>query len=90
MEELRAALKPDRIDEQGEKDRLDAAVDIDAQLSDDDADQQSAGNAAQDKVADFYLPDEIAERDRDEQREQWVAAKYCVYDAHPGFPKMDL
>ena len=75
MEELRAALKPDRINEQSEKDRLDAAVDIDTQLSNDDADQQGAGNAAQDKVADFYLSDEIAERDRNEEREQWLTRK---------------
>ena len=31
MEELRAALKSDRIDEQSKEDRLDAAIDLDAE-----------------------------------------------------------
>ena len=39
MKELRAALKTDRIDEQGKEYRLDAAVDIDADLSNNDTDQ---------------------------------------------------
>ena len=46
MEELRSALKPHRVNEQRKKYVLNAAIDIDAELSNDDADQKRSGDAA--------------------------------------------
>ena len=46
MKELRSALKTHCIDEQSKKYVLNAAIDIDAKLSDHDADQERSGDAA--------------------------------------------
>jgi hypothetical protein len=70
VEELRATLEADGVDEEREEDVLDAAVDADAELADDHADQQRAGDAAQDEAADPDLADEVADRDRRKKRKQ--------------------
>ena len=53
VEELRTALESDGVDEQRKEYILDAAVDIDAELSNDDADQQRSGDAAQERSCRF-------------------------------------
>ena len=82
MEELRTALKSHRVDEQGEKDRLDAAVDIDAELANDDADQQRSGDAAENEVADLQFSDEVAECDGEKEREQGLRRQQSVQQVH--------
>ena len=82
MKELRAALKSDRVDEQREKYRLDAAVDIDAELTNDDADQQRSRDAAKNEVADLQFSDEVAERDGEEEREQGLCREQSVQQVH--------
>ena len=82
MEELRAALKSHRVDEQGKEYVLDAAVDIDAQLSNYDADQQGSGDAAEDEAADLDFADEITERDRHEKREQGLCGEQLMQNLH--------
>jgi len=70
MEELRSTLESDSVNEQGKKYGLNAAVYLDAKLSNDNADQQSSGNTTQDEAADFDLSNQIPERDGCEKREQ--------------------
>jgi hypothetical protein len=82
MKELRAALKPDRIDEQGEKYRLNSTIDIDAELANDDADQQRSRDAAEDKVTSLQFSNEVAERDGDEEREQRLCREQAVQQVH--------
>ena len=69
MEELRTALESDRVDEQCEEYVFDAAIDVDAELSNDDADQQCAGDATKNEAADPEFPDQVAKRDGYEERE---------------------
>ena len=54
---------------------LDAAVDINAQLPNDDADQQGSGDATQNETADLDLADEIAERNGQKKGEQRLCRK---------------
>ena len=68
MIKLRPALKAHGIDEQTKKYRSDAIVYVDTELSDQDAGQQSPSDAAQDEAANFDFSDQIAERDRCEER----------------------
>ena len=82
MKELRATLKSDRIDEQGKEDRLDAAVDLDAELANHDADQQRSRNAAKHEVADFQFSDEVAECDGEKEREQGLCREQSVQQVH--------
>jgi hypothetical protein len=60
MEKLRSALESDSINEESKKYVLNAAIYINAKLSNDDADQQGSGNTAQDKAADFDFPTRYA------------------------------
>jgi len=63
-------LEADGVDEQREEDRLDAGVDLDLQLADDDADQKGSRDPPEHEPADLDLPGQIAERDRDEEGQQ--------------------
>ena len=67
MKELRTALISDGVYEQSKEYALDAAVDIDAQLSDDDADQKSSSNAAQNKAAYLDFTNKVTECDGNEK-----------------------
>jgi hypothetical protein len=69
MEELRSTLESDRVNEQGKKYVLNAAIYINAKLSNDNADQQGSGNTTQDEAADFDLSNQIPERNGCEKRE---------------------
>ena len=82
VKELRAALESDGIDEQGKEYLLDAAVDIDAELANDDADQQRSGDAAKNEAADLDFPNEVTERDGDEEREQRLCRNQSVQQVH--------
>ena len=82
MKELRAALKSHRIDEQGEKDRLDAAVDLDAELANHDADQQCSRDTAKDEVAGLQFSNEIAECDGEKEREQGLRREQSMQQVH--------
>jgi hypothetical protein len=56
MEKLRSPLKAHGIDEQRKEDRLDAAINRDTELPNDDADQQCSGDAAQQEAANLDFP----------------------------------
>jgi hypothetical protein len=70
MEELRTTLETHRIDEQGEEDRLDARIDRDTKLANDNADQQSTGDSTKNKAANLDLSDKITNGDRGKERDQ--------------------
>ena len=55
MEELRPALKAHGVNKQCKEYRLDPAVDIDAQLPDNNADQKRPSDASQDEFADLQF-----------------------------------
>jgi hypothetical protein len=61
-EELRSAFEADCVDEEREKHRLDAVVDLHANLADNHRDQQRAGHAAQLELAELQLADVVAQR----------------------------
>ena len=69
MEKLGSTLESDSINEESKEYRLNATIYIDAQLSNDNADQQSSSNTAQDEAADFDLSNQIPERDGREKRD---------------------
>ena len=82
VKELRAALEPDGVNEQSKEYILDAAIDVDTQLSDDDADQQRSGDSAKNEASDLDFTNEVAERDGDEQCEQWLGGNKSVQQVH--------
>jgi len=75
MEELGPTLESDRVNEQGKEYCLNATIDVDAKLSNDDADQQCPGNATQNEATDFDLSNQIPERDGREKRKQRLHSK---------------
>jgi len=82
VKELRTALVSDGVYEQRKEDILDAAINIYAQLSDDDADQQSSGNSAKNKAAYLDFPNEVTERDGDEKGKQRFCRNQAVQYVH--------
>ena len=82
MKELGSTLKSNRIDKQGKEDRLDPAVDVDAELANHDADQQRSRNATKNEVADLQFSDKVAECDGDKEREQGLRRQQSVQQVH--------
>jgi hypothetical protein len=61
-EELRATLEADGINEQSEKNRLDAIVDGDANLAEHDCDQKRACDTTELELAELEFSDPVATR----------------------------
>ena len=78
MEELRTALKSDGVDEQCEEYALDAAIDVDAELSNENADQQRSGDATKYEASDPELSNQVTKRDGYEEREQGLCGHQPV------------
>ncbi len=85
MEELRAALEADGVDEQREEDRLDAGVDGHAQLADHHAHQQRARDTSEREAAELQATDEVAQRDGEKEREQRLGREQAVQEFHGAF-----
>ena len=75
MEELRAALKSHSVDEQCEEYTLDATIDIDAELPDENAHQQRSGDTTKYEASDLELSNEVTERNGQKEREQWLCGQ---------------
>ena len=78
MEELRSALKSHRVNEQCKEYAFDAAIDIDAELSNDNAHQQRSGDATKNEASDLDLPNQVTERNGYEEREQGLCGHQPV------------
>ena len=74
-EELRAGPEADRKQEQQEETLLDLARHVNAQLPDDDAGQQRAGDGAERETSEFQLADDIADAEYQEERDLGMGAK---------------
>ena len=82
VKELRSTLESDRVNKQREEDRADARIDFHADLTDDDADQQRASDAAQNECSNLQFADEIAKGNGDEQRDQGLLSEQMPGKVH--------
>ncbi len=82
MEELRASLEAESIDEEHEEYALDTTIQCDAKLSDAYATQKCSGDTAQDEVTYFQFSDKIPECNGNEKRYQRLVVQYLVYEFH--------